>query len=132
MLSHRIPVGKTHRLGKKKVSRTGPDVSTGGASHQGEETEDLSPGQVLGGRTWTSFPPHTVDWILYLPLATIIAIVCLLGAFPGGDASWGKSLCPTGQFPEHLHEAARGVFSPYDTLHVTSLLLPCSKARSLV
>jgi hypothetical protein len=33
-------VGKAHRLGKKKASRTGPDVSTGGASHQGEETED--------------------------------------------------------------------------------------------
>lgn len=67
-------------------------------------------------------PGQAVDWILYLPLATIIATVCLLGAFPGGDASWGKSLCPTGQFPEHLDEAACGVFSPYDTLHVTSLL----------
>ncbi|XP_076777285.1 uncharacterized protein LOC143436775 [Arvicanthis niloticus] len=39
--------------------------------------------------------PHAVDWILSLLLAAIIVTVWFLGTFPGGDVSWGKSLCST-------------------------------------
>lgn len=77
--------------------------------------------------------PRAAEWLLYLPLASIIATVWFLSAFPGGDVSWGKSLSvPQVSLQEHPDEAAHAVFSPpCDTLHVTSPLLPCSNARSL-